>query len=809
MWTFNFHADHLYETASQSLLQIPSPDDPSASSSPSPSSSTTEEHHNGAHTDADMLKATSAGIRAAVEKLGIGSHVSSNAVSVTETELKKKEEEQNEALPTASPAPVDNFAPVVAASVETQENGGSDPVAAESGKNKESVKVQDGEKKKQEESRASGYEKQKTLDSEAASRKEEGSSGAKSEESSTDSSVKQDSKVESKDNSGSGGGAGVDAISKPTSVPSTAPSVVIKAEAAVVTDSPPTPPPPPPPSEAPAVADDKVSLIQALSKKINQVKAESAPEKSSEKAAEKVTEKAPEKAPEKAVEQKATVSEPAAAIEPVFGVDVPARLEMWTGGELPDGYSVCRITNVLVDRAPSKPFRMDFPAELRDIPDIQSKLSSCGVSKPTFAEVKASAPLLEVDLIQPFPVARHHMPHFVDDIKDFLPSFGAVLNDPKLVKYTYSCDSKDGACNKDRKDALGKLAPAAAFEEKARSPSKGAWARSLLNSMARAVSPEDEMRYVYEGDLTTDPSTSSHGGVRVRSVVLGPKLMPMRLTADAIANHAMYVNNGLIGRARPSKCKNDKIVVLVIDRNGTREGNRPFTGGRYLTQQQELVDLAKKTVEAYCSSGPMCTVKVNVAYYEKISFKEQIELVNEADVVLAVHGAALANAMFMRRNSLLHEVMPFGYKAPLFGGIARAFGSDWSGTMADPMFGIVSECMNHVNPGEDQAKPLKDWYGLFNKTADVFETESAKLLKTSGIVARGHPGVATWGFYDLKKSAKIYTRLKMIMPCLRVQPLRANFEHVRASILDWLPRRCQGVGGGNSDQDPDDVDELA
>jgi len=67
--------------------------------------------------------------------------------------------------------------------------------------------------------------------------------------------------------------------------------------------------------------------------------------------------------------------------------------------------------------------------------------------------------------------------------------------------------------------------------------------------------------------------------------------------------------------------------------------------------------------------------KLTVAYFEKKSFHQQAQLMRQADVLLTVHGAAVANIVFMRPCSVVIEVFPWVYHSPeYYTGLAKRAG---------------------------------------------------------------------------------------------------------------------------------------
>ena len=57
-------------------------------------------------------------------------------------------------------------------------------------------------------------------------------------------------------------------------------------------------------------------------------------------------------------------------------------------------------------------------------------------------------------------------------------------------------------------------------------------------------------------------------------------------------------------------------------------------------------------------------IELKEVYFEDMSFDEQMEISNESEIMIGVHGAGLTNLMFMKQESIVIEIDPL--TDPLF-----------------------------------------------------------------------------------------------------------------------------------------------
>jgi hypothetical protein len=83
-----------------------------------------------------------------------------------------------------------------------------------------------------------------------------------------------------------------------------------------------------------------------------------------------------------------------------------------------------------------------------------------------------------------------------------------------------------------------------------------------------------------------------------------------------------------------------KTVTLIVRKKNRRIHN-----------EQELYD-------ALVNFHPF--IQVRIVDYDKLTFKEQVDVMRTSGVVIAIHGAALTNSMFLPKHAAVIEIFPFG-----------------------------------------------------------------------------------------------------------------------------------------------------
>lgn len=202
--------------------------------------------------------------------------------------------------------------------------------------------------------------------------------------------------------------------------------------------------------------------------------------------------------------------------------------------------------------------------------------------------------------------------------------------------------------------------------------------------------------------------------------------------------------------------KRCKIRVLIVDR-------LPLSK-RHIENVDELMKLIHNLNEYDNSS--QYSVDVKVVHFEKMSFTEQVNSMQTANLIIGAHGAGLSNIIFAQVGTRLIEVHPFMYYAGPFYAVAEAFSLNYTSIVAYPDTSAYMNCLNR-----------------FRKQKKISTTflESAKNMWQNGLEMHRLYGKETNGILKWPLPEGFYLRY-----CVREQQLFLNLTEIISYIVEEL-----------------------
>ena len=321
----------------------------------------------------------------------------------------------------------------------------------------------------------------------------------------------------------------------------------------------------------------------------------------------------------------------------------------------------------------------------------EERLESCGVTQIQYnenGEWNATGVYGEFDLFGTVPI-RYHIPHFVTDLLPQLyaneilrPTFSRKNTKHRIClsheqqQQQLPGDSDQANCKQD------KLKIALFTDDKVSKMSGEDWVPMLISLLPNHPTLAFPKTIFDGGDVACFRSIvaySPHSYVRPWRGWYGPKhplFAKNRISRNSVIKHL----------DRSGVCN---VQLTILNRFGwIRRGG--YLVGRDITNVDEILGAID---EMQKDRHNTIKLDVSVEYFENTDFKEQISIVQKADVILGVHGAGLGNLLFARLDTPFVEVFPFGYYAGPFDRLAEALHLKYRFIVSDPDTSNFMECI--------------------------------------------------------------------------------------------------------------------
>jgi hypothetical protein len=196
------------------------------------------------------------------------------------------------------------------------------------------------------------------------------------------------------------------------------------------------------------------------------------------------------------------------------------------------------------------------------------------------------------------------------------------------------------------------------------------------------------------------------------------------------------------------------------------------------------------------------SVKLNldvqiIGGYKRIPFSDQIQRVRQLDILIGGTSHSLSNLMFMRSNTSVFEVFPFGWQPKLYEELASSMGIQHNKVFSAPQEREFKACLEHElvqlrkqNRISENEKPswMTEIEGRWEKASEEFSLSS----KTSLILNSDTSGISNF-----------HTR-----SCARRQSLEFNVEKVARAVLQEAQRVCDEKAGNRLPASQQSSDHL-
>lgn len=239
------------------------------------------------------------------------------------------------------------------------------------------------------------------------------------------------------------------------------------------------------------------------------------------------------------------------------------------------------------------------------------------------------------------------------------------------------------------------------------------WPKSLLRMIRNCM----------EGELQIADLKDLYGWkVRSQAVcfrsVSSTNVKTMSISDVAFStDHLFFSMNGLsrkpISRTmkEPSTCKSK---VLLLNRYGKR----------FLEGSEALISLISSKENGLKVDEHKLDVETEEVFFEHSSFHEQVSVMQESDIVVATHGEANSNFMFLRPNATVFEIVPFGLASTEYRNISRAYGITYEMVRSQPDPEVFTACIKHFNG--DRVQSQNTFVKRWQQVAEEFIKETIR-----------------------------------------------------------------------------------
>lgn len=231
-----------------------------------------------------------------------------------------------------------------------------------------------------------------------------------------------------------------------------------------------------------------------------------------------------------------------------------------------------------------------------------------------------------------------------------------------------------------------------------------------------------------------------------RSLVVSPQKY------DAKQNDQWLVSSGL---TRQPKCTRR---IVMITRDKKRKVDRTMSPATLSALTTELRANGNFTVDIIGDMG-------------HLTFPQQVKLMQSTDVLFSVHGAEMANELFMRIGASVVEVFPFGYWVPgMFRSIHEALHLNHTSLTSKPDRERFLECMKLRTADRDE----------LSKGKLIFEQRAKQYFDANNRGLRVRAGAFWMGPSWARR-------------CCRAQIIDFDAKEIARLILTQANRRCDAV----------------
>lgn len=294
----------------------------------------------------------------------------------------------------------------------------------------------------------------------------------------------------------------------------------------------------------------------------------------------------------------------------------------------------------------------------------------------------------DTDLIGVEP-SRYHIPHFLTDILPMIYSselLRPLFTKPALIK---SVCEEPGNRRCKRQAIQEQLNPSLYADRRISAMPVSAWVPQLVALLPGGPRMHFERKMLNNSSKPTCfrsiVAYNKHGYSMQGRYWFG-EMNPM-FREHGISRGSAKSDKGLEENKKTQGCKKK---MTILNRVGW-EKRANFLLGRDIVNVDQVVDQIERI--SRFKENENLDLSISIEYFENMSFAEQVDVMQKADVLLGVHGAGLGNMLFARQDVPILEVLPFAYYAGPFDSVAGTLNLDYSSTIAEPDTENFKDCI--------------------------------------------------------------------------------------------------------------------
>lgn len=424
---------------------------------------------------------------------------------------------------------------------------------------------------------------------------------------------------------------------------------------------------------------------------------------------------------------------------------------------------ICRIMNACVRSGST----LVLPKWMKRYDSIIS--FHCGHQKLEFSLEDTSPPVpLEPDDLIGIHVSQPSMPDFIRDFMSNVIVFDFFYGNHEVTKTCHSRKGKD--C-----DIFPVLAqdfrPLVYLHPRLEEMTeKRSWVRQFVKLMKPPeTGKQAKIRFV-EGNPENDESVQCY---RSALFTRGPYNKNF-VAKDHFRNMHFFRFHEI--EKEPQKIRSEsrvdqqtcKINITISNRKLIDESRRRLVG-RYIMNIPEL----RKAILSQAKRVPGLRVQVSTMALESRSLRWQINAMQKTDIWVAGHGSLLTNMIFLRENSTVMEIQPFGFYPPSYEKMADHLAHvSYDRYIAHPDEEGFKACMLHFYPRHHK------YHGEALRFLEKFSGAAAKYAQSDST----HSFVLT-NFRDAS--------LRHVRRCALMQRIDTNAENLAIAIVRHARLRCK------------------